>query len=111
MLKDNIIHSSSVARQSTSNEFEEAFYSTRFQFSLRHLAFTGNDLLENIKDALYKSLQICNLAGVNSQYHFKQIYVFDEDSRTMDIDWLMSKNGFNLMVMQIESLNTKKALW
>ncbi len=97
--------------QITLSEFEEAFYNSLRQYSLRHLTFAEDVTHENILEALKKSLQVCHLAGINSRHHFKKIYIYDAEISTMHIDWQMSKRGFNLMVMQIPSLNEKKARW
>ena len=97
--------------QFTPSEFEEALYNSTLRYSLRHLEFTENYAQENLREVLQKSLQVCYLAGVNSKRHFKQIYVFDANTGTIHIDWLMSKNGFNLMVIQASPLNEKMAQW
>jgi hypothetical protein len=95
----------------SSNEFEEAVYASTLNYSLKHLKVAVTISPEILKEALQKSLQICSLAGINSKHHFKQIYVFDTSSGTLHIDWLMSKKGFNLMMMQIPFLNERKARW
>jgi hypothetical protein len=92
-------------------DFEEAIYNSKLHYSLLHLSFAENISLENILEALQKSLQICQLAGIETKHHFKQIYIYDLTNKTMLIDWRMSKKGFNLMVMQFPSLNKKEALW
>jgi hypothetical protein len=92
-------------------DFEEAIYNSQLKFSLRHLAFIENISEEDSMEVLQKSLQICQLAGIESKHHFKKIYIYDADLKTLQIDWRMSKKGFNLMVMQFPSLNEKKALW
>ncbi len=98
--------------RAASSDFEEALYDSMFHYSLRHLAFTGNISNERILDTLQKVLQVCYLAGINSKHHFKQIYVFDAtNTGTLYVDWLMSKKGFNLMVMQTPSLNEEMARW
>jgi hypothetical protein len=97
--------------QVAAGEFEEAFYSSLRQYSLRHLPFINDISQENIAEALQKSLQVCRLAGINSKQHFKKIYVYDADISTIHIDWRMSKRGVNLMVTQISSLNEKMARW
>ena len=94
-----------------SSEFEEAVYDSMLRYSLRHLTITGDFSQENIMEALQKSLQICQMAGIQSKKHFKQIYVFDAHIGTLHIDWLMSKNGYNLVVMQAPQLNEKRAHW
>ena len=102
---------SSTKVQLSVSEFEDAFYNTKRRYSLRHLVFSGDVSQENIMVALQKSIQICNLASINSRHHFKKIYVYDAALTTLCIDWRMSKKGFNLMIMQLPSLNEKIARW
>ncbi len=92
-------------------DFEEAIYDSKLHYSLRHLTFAESISPENILEALQQSLQICQLAGIESKHHFKKIYVYDADLNTLQIDWRMSKKGFNLMVMQFPLLNQEKAIW
>lgn len=92
-------------------EFEDAFYNSLRQYSLRHLPFIENISHENILEALQKSLQVCQLAGINSKQHFKKIYIYDDDIKTIHIDWKMSKRAVNLLVMQMPTLNENKARW
>ncbi|WP_394758817.1 hypothetical protein [Flavobacterium sp.] len=91
--------------------FEEAIYDSKLQYSLSHLAFTENISPENIISALQKSLQICQLAGIESKHHFKKIYVYDPIDQVLHIDWRMSQKGFNLMIMQFPKLNQKTGYW
>jgi hypothetical protein len=93
------------------NKWKDSFYESKLLFSLHHLTFVGDISNESILDALGKSIKICDCAGENSKNHFKQIYVFDKDSDSMHIDWMMSKTGFNLLILQIPSLNNKIAKW
>ncbi len=111
MKTNQIIFHPANRNQFSQIEFEDAFYHSQLQFSLRHLIFTGDISTENIMEALQKALQICYLAGINSKHHFKQIYVFDAKTGTLNVDWYMSKKGFNLMVMQIPLLNEKLSSW
>ena len=111
MEKDIIIHYSSTTHPLFENEFEEAFYNSGLRYSLRQVRIIGNSSQENIREAIQKSLQVCRLAGINSKHHFKKIYVFDSVSGEMHIDWLLSKKGINLIVMQITSLSEQRARW
>ena len=43
-----------------------------------------------------KSIQVCQLAGVNSACHFKKVFVYDAVGHTLTIDWKMSKKAVNL---------------
>ncbi len=106
-----VIHYSSTTHPLSENEFEDAFYNSRLQYSLRHVTIIGNSSQENIEEAIQKSLHVCRMAGINSKHHFKKIYVFDSASGEMHTDWLLSKKGFNLMVMQITSLSEQRAHW
>ena len=106
-----VIHHPSGKHSFASSEFEEALYASMLRYSLRHLTLSGNMSQEHITEALQKALQVCYLAGINSKYHYKQIYVFDTTTGVLYIDWLMSKKGFNLMMMQFSSFNENMARW
>lgn len=92
-------------------EFEEAFYNSLCQYSLRHLPFVEDISPENLLEALQKSIRVCHLAGINSKQHFKKVYIYDDDIKAIQIDWKMSKRAVNLMATQIPTLNEKTASW
>lgn len=92
-------------------EFDDAFYNATLKYYLRHLAFMGNISNEILLDALKKSLQICYLANINSKQHFKQVYLYNNATSTLQLDCFMSKNGFYLMLMQMPSINKNLASW
>lgn len=92
-------------------DFEDAIYNSKFHYSLRNLTFAENSLPENCLEALQKSLRICQLAGIESRHHFKKVYVYDLESQTIVIDWRMSQEGFNLIIMQFSSHNENTAHW
>ena len=91
--------------------FEEAVHHTSLMYSIRHLIRTGITSPEHILEALNSSLEICTLAGIPIRHHFKQVYVFDPDTGAVYTDWLMSRRGFNLMMMQAPALNKHTAHW
>jgi hypothetical protein len=97
--------------QFNASNFNDAFYNPKLKYSLRHIAFMGNISNDIITEALKKSLQICYLADINSKQHFKQVFLYNEHTNTLQIDCFMSKKGFNLMLMQISLLNKKLAVW
>lgn len=66
---------------------------------------------DEIEDAIKKAISICHLVGIETKYHFKKIYVFDDHDKTINVDWRMSKKGFNLVIMQFQKLNQKNAIW
>ena len=92
-------------------DFEQAYYDSKLKYSLRHLTYIENISEEESNSTLQKSLQICQLLGIESKHHFKKIYLYDDAANTLYVDWIMSQKGFNLMVMQFPSMNEKKALW
>ena len=111
MKESIVIHHSSSKFWVGETDFEEAFYNSKLKYSLQHLSFDKNISQETITVALQKALQICLLAGVNSKYHFKKIFVFDPQTKSLYADWLMSKKGFSLMIMQIPLQNKHIARW
>jgi hypothetical protein len=92
-------------------DFEEAICYATLKYSLRHLALIENISEDDSIETLKKSLQICQLAGIETKYHFKEIYVYDAVVHSLQRDWQMSQKGFNLLVMQFPVLNEKKARW
>jgi hypothetical protein len=106
-----IIHHAPVTHPLSPTAFEEAYYDSRLRHSLRHLATIENISEELIREALQKSLEVCCILGIKSDRHFKKIYVFDARVGSLHTDWMMSRNGFNLMIMQIPSMNTKITQW
>ncbi len=106
-----VTHHSSSGHWFETNDFEDAFYASKLKYSLRHLVFSKDISPEMIAEALKKSLQICYLANINSKHHFKQIFVFDTNTGILYADWLMSKKGFNLMIMQIPLQHENLARW
>jgi|ERR1043165_1598921 hypothetical protein len=96
--------------RSVFDELDEALLESRLQYSMRHVLYTGAASMEELQLALQKSMQICSLAGSNSHYHFKPVYVFDPQTGITHTDWLMSKKAFCLMVMNLP-LNEQTAKW
>ena len=95
-----------------SNDFAEAYIHSTLKYSLRHLLYIEENVSrEDMLEALHKSLLICCLTGVKVAHHFKQIYVFDAETNLLQSDWLMSRNGLNLMIIQMPGLNINKAKW
>jgi len=94
-----------------SNRFEEIFYHSKLIYSLKHLAYIEDLSESQILEALDKSLMVCYLTGINMAHHFKRIYVFDVKTNLLQSDWIMSKSGLNLMIIQMPGLNMNKAKW
>lgn len=93
------------------NELEDAFYESKLIYSLLHLTILSKIPEESSLEALKKAIRVCYLAGVNSNHHFKQIYLFDTAIKTLRVDWRISKRGLNLIVTQTPLLNDKTATW
>ena len=94
-------------------EFEEVMRRSELTYSMRHLTLAGVTTEENFDQMLNRSLQVCKLAGIRISDHFRQIFVFDPETGSTYSDWLMSKEGFKLMLMQNPGLNERLAhyLW
>lgn len=101
----------SATHQFAFSEFEQALFYSTLRYSMQHLLLMGVTSEQHALESLQKSIQLCLLAGIDPQKHFKQIYVFDATSDIMYTDWLMSKKGFNLVLMQCPSLNQQIARW
>jgi hypothetical protein len=99
-----------VLEYSAVEEFEEALRYKALCYNMRHLLLTGIINQEDVLAALQKAIQICKLAGINSADHFKPLYVFDVATGVTYTDWLMSKKGFSLIMMQLP-LNEQTAHW
>ena len=111
-MKKNHYNTYSIVKYSVpSNEFAEAYIHSTLKYSLRHLSYIENISREDMLEALHKSLLICCLTGVKVAHHFKQIYVFDSETNMLQSDWLMSRRGLNLMIIQMPGLNSNKAKW
>jgi len=108
----NISRYPSCKHQFSSWGLEDVFYNSKLTYSIGQLSFTGNHSTAMImEEALQKSLQVCYLLGINSRHHFKKVFIYDSHLEELRIDWLMSRNGFNLMVMQMPTINEKMARW
>jgi hypothetical protein len=92
-------------------DFEEMVQGSMLVYSMRHLVSAGITSRENFKMALAKAMQVCNYAGINTAYHFRQVYVFDAEADSLDTDWWMSKQGFKLIIMQYPHINERLARW
>lgn len=107
----HVVHYSDYSSLSRLDEFEEALgYSMRC-YSMRHLLLTGIMSQENFAEALQKSMQVCAFAGIDTKAHFKKIYVSNSTTGAIYSDWLMSKKGFNLLIMQCPVLNEQISHW
>ncbi|MEO6760525.1 MAG: hypothetical protein ABIO24_13785 [Saprospiraceae bacterium] len=91
--------------------FEEALHHAQCCYSLHNCVAMGLAGPEEMLQALQKAAQVCGLAGINPQHHFKKIYLFDAETGATRVDWLMSKKGFNLVVTQAPLLNERVARW
>ncbi len=107
----NIVRVPACRHQFASWGLEDVFYNSKLIYSIKNLSFTGQFKTEIIIESLQRSLRVCNLLGIDSRHHFKKIYLYNPQIGALEIDWMMSKTGFNLMVMQLPSLNEQMAQW
>jgi hypothetical protein len=93
-------------------DIEDALRHAMLSYSVQHhLLSIGIVSEEDIEEALAKAMRICSLAGIDSSYHFKQIFVFDEKTGALHSEWQLSKTGLKLLITQSPSLNEKMACW
>lgn len=92
-------------------ELKESILYSNLKYSSMDLQLIQEMSEEEIENSIKNAIAICHLVGVESKFHFKKIYVFDIDKNTVNIDWRMSKKGFNLVAMQFQKLNQKNAVW
>ena len=111
MKTDSIIYYPSLNTEFYYSNIESSFYDAMLLYSFRHLTSIEGTSQENLLEALQKAIQVCHLAGINSNHHFKQIFVCDITIGTLVIDWRMSKTGFNLLIIQMPFANEKLASW
>jgi hypothetical protein len=111
MKRNQIIHYFQYKNQMAISDFEEMIHDAHLIYSLNQLNHLRYISDENIIDALQKSLLICTLIGETSKKHFKQIYVFDDSQGVMQIDWLLSKKGVHLLLLQMKTIDKSRAHW
>jgi hypothetical protein len=111
MKRNQIAQYLQIKNQIAINDFEEMIHDIHLIYSLNQLNNLRYISDENIIEALQKSILICTLIGENSKRHFKQIYVFDDSQRVMHIDWIISKKGVHLMMLQMKTIDKSRANW
>ncbi len=93
------------------DKFEEDITNATLTYSMEQLILTGLTSEEDMLKALQKSIQVCALTGAKINQHFKKIFVFDSKTGSIHTNWLMSKKGFNLMIIHSPLLNERIARW
>ena len=92
-------------------DLKESILYSNLKYSISDLQLIQELPNYEVEDFIKNAISICHLLGIESKYHFKKIYVFDINHKTINIDWRMSKKGFNLVIMQFQKLNQKNATW
>lgn len=93
------------------NDFEEIFLASMRRYSMRHLPLTHEVSMDSILESVQKSLQVCQMAGIDGTHHFKKVFVYNADVQSVQIDWQMTKKGLNLMAMNTPEINQSMARW
>ncbi|MCP9769875.1 hypothetical protein EGI22_18375 [Lacihabitans sp. LS3-19] len=93
--------------------FEEAFFDVNRKYSLHQVPLVRGLSEESLTQALQDCLKVCQLAGINSKHHFCKIYIYDEQTNSLLIEWKMTQKGLNLLLMQMPLLNENiaKCYW
>ncbi len=92
-------------------DLKESILHYKLKYSIFDLKLIQEMSDEEVEVSIKNAIAICHLVGIESKYHFKKIYVFDINHNSINIDWRMSKKGFNLIIMQFQKLNQKNAVW
>ncbi|MBC7525821.1 MAG: hypothetical protein H7239_15465 [Flavobacterium sp.] len=92
-------------------ELKESILHSKLQYSSIDLKLIQEMTYGEVEESIKNAIEICHLVGIESEYHFKKIYVFHVDNNSINIDWRMSKKGFNLVIMQLQKINKKNAIW
>lgn len=92
-------------------DFEEILHYSMLRYSMLHLIHEGITSRDSFNEALQKAIKVCTYAGIDMSLHFKQVYAYDTESGVMDIDWIMSKRGLKLIILQYPELNKQLAQW
>jgi hypothetical protein len=92
-------------------DFEETLQGSMLVYSMRHLVSAGITSRESFGTALGRAKQVCSYAGIDTAYHFRQVYVYDAEAASIDTDWWMSRQGFKLIIMQYPHINERLARW
>ena len=93
------------------NELKESILYLSLQYSSNDLQLIQEMSNDEIDESIKNAIAICQLVGIESKYHFKKIYIYDLNYNKLQVDWRMSKKGFNLVMMQFQKLNQKNAIW
>jgi len=101
----------SIKNQFANNTIDDILNEAMLLYSLQHVVKITQLPQAEIMASLNKALRICYLAGVNSRHHFKQIFLYDLTKGIVQIDWMLSKTGLNLVIIQIASADEKMAVW
>lgn len=92
-------------------DFEEILHYSMLRYSMLHLISEGVTSRDSFNEALQKAMKVCSYAGIDMSRHFKQVYAYDTETGVMDIDWIMSKRGLKLIIMEYPELNRQFAQW
>jgi hypothetical protein len=81
-------------------DFEEVLHQSTLQYSMAQLIDDGLTSREDFMEAFNKALLVCSYAGINPAAHFSQVYIYDTASGMTGTDWLLSREGLTLIIMQ-----------
>ncbi len=93
------------------DEFDEALRYQDLRYQLRHLWQAGFSPADNIQQALQRAIEVCRMANINPREHFRPLYVFDSVTGNVSVDWMMSKRGFTLLMLQLPATEQTASWW
>lgn len=92
------------------DEFREVLHHLEFIYNTGHLAIAGV-LPADINIAVSNAMKVCKINNVDPADHFKSLYVFSIETGVTYCEWVMSRQGFALVVMNAPHTNATIARW
>jgi hypothetical protein len=96
----NIIPYSIEHHQALIADFEEMMQWPALEYSMLTLIQQGVTTRQEFSEAFQKMLRMSHHGGINLTHHLVQVYAYDIETGTMDTDWLMSRKGLTLIILQ-----------
>ncbi len=91
-------------------EFREKLHQMEFIYNTGHLAIAGV-LPADINTAVRNAMKVCTINNVEPADHFRSLYVFNEKNHATYCEWLMSRQGFALVIINAPHTNATVARW
>ena len=81
-------------------DFEELIHQSMMEYSMLDLIQQGLTSEEEFLDALKKVIRISQHGGFHLTHHFTRVYAYDPATGSLYVDWLMSRRGLKMIILQ-----------